>query len=96
LRTVFSASEPRRFQVDFGIKPLIPKQNPPPPEPTMRQERTVQTSIFDIFARHEIGRELTAMSVWLDAHRALLSLVAADLRGGGSKPKFASARRATY
>ena len=41
----------------------------------MRQERTVQASIFDVFAGHEIGRELKAMSEWLDAHRALLSLV---------------------
>jgi transposase, IS5 family len=46
----------------------------------MRQERTVQASIFDVFAGHEIGRELKAMSAWLDAHRALLGLVAADLR----------------
>src|ERR671918_311827 len=43
-----------------------PKANPPPPEPTMRQERTVQASIFDIFARHEIGRELKACrSGWM-------------------------------
>jgi transposase, IS5 family len=51
----------------------------------MRQERTVQASIFDVFAGHEIGRELKAMSVWLDAHRALLGLVAADLRREGVK-----------
>ena len=49
----------------------------------MRQERTVQASIFDVFAGHEIGRELKAMSDWLDAHRALLGLVAADLRRDG-------------
>ncbi len=35
----------------------------------MRQERTVQASIFDVFATHEIGRELKAMSRWLDEHR---------------------------
>ena len=40
----------------------------------MRQERSVQVSIFDVFAGHEIGRELKAMSAWLDAHRALLGL----------------------
>ena len=34
----------------------------------MRQERTVQASIFDLFAEHEIGRELEAMSRWLDEH----------------------------
>jgi transposase, IS5 family len=51
----------------------------------MRQERTVQASIFDAFAGHEIGRELKAMSDWLEAHGALLSLVAADLRREGVK-----------
>lgn len=45
----------------------------------MRQERTVQASIFDVFATHEIGRELEAMSHWLDEHRDLLGLVARDL-----------------
>jgi IS5 family transposase len=49
----------------------------------MRQERTVQASIFDVFAGHEIGRELKAMSDWLDAHRTLPGLVAADLRREG-------------
>ena len=41
----------------------------------MRQERTVQASIFDLFAGHEIGRELKAMSAWLDDHRELLGLL---------------------
>jgi transposase, IS5 family len=52
----------------------------------MRQERIIQASIFDIFAPHEIGRELRAMSQWLDEHRQLLSTVAADLRRKGLKP----------
>jgi IS5 family transposase len=51
----------------------------------MRQERTVQASLFDRFAGHEIGRELKAMSAWLDDHRELSSLVAADLRRHGVK-----------
>jgi IS5 family transposase len=51
----------------------------------MRQERTVQTSLFDLFAGHEIGRELKAMSAWLDDHRELAGLVAADLRQDGVK-----------
>jgi IS5 family transposase len=51
----------------------------------MRQERTVQASIFDLFAGHEIGRELRAMSAWLEDHRELASLVAADLRQHGVK-----------
>jgi transposase, IS5 family len=51
----------------------------------MRQERTVQSSIFDLFAGHEIGRELKAMSQWLDEHPALIRLVAEDLRRHGVK-----------
>jgi IS5 family transposase len=51
----------------------------------MRQERTVQSSIFDLFAAHEIGCELKAMSQWLDAHRDLLNLVTRDLRRHGVK-----------
>ena len=46
----------------------------------MRQERTVHASLFDLFAGHEIGRELKAMSAWLDNHPELVGLVAADLR----------------
>ena len=49
----------------------------------MRQERTVQASLFDVFAEHEIGGELKAMSKWLDEHPTLLGLVAADLRRDG-------------
>ena len=51
----------------------------------MRQERTVQISVFHIFAGLEIGRELKAMSDWLDAHRGVLGLVATDLRRAGVK-----------
>jgi IS5 family transposase len=46
----------------------------------MRQERTVQASLFDLFAGPEIGRELKAMSQWLDEHRELIGLAAEDLR----------------
>jgi len=45
----------------------------------MRQERTTQASLFDGFAGHETGRELKAMSEWLDGHRELLDLVRKDL-----------------
>ncbi|MGH6886436.1 MAG: ISNCY family transposase [Geminicoccales bacterium] len=51
----------------------------------MRQDRIIQASIFDVFAAHEIGHELRAMSQWLDLHRQLLSAVAADLRRDGLK-----------
>src|SRR6201987_5798655 len=52
----------------------------------MRQERTIQASIFDVFAGHEIGRELKAMSAWLDEHPSLVGGVAKDLRRRGLKP----------
>ena len=46
----------------------------------MREKRTVQTSIFEQYAEHEIGRELKAMSDWLDQHLDLLEWVAADVK----------------
>jgi hypothetical protein len=49
----------------------------------MRQERTIQATIFEVFAQHEIGCELKAMSQWLDGQRQLTSLVAGDLRRQG-------------
>jgi transposase, IS5 family len=49
----------------------------------MRQERITQASLFDIFATHEIGRELKQISLWLDQHRPLLRLVSNDLRRDG-------------
>ena len=49
----------------------------------MRQERIIQATIFDVFAEHEIGRELKAISQWLDEHRELLALVSRDLRRHG-------------
>ena len=49
----------------------------------MRQERIIQATIFEVFAEHEIGRELKAISQWLDGHRELLGLAASDLRRHG-------------
>ena len=49
----------------------------------MRQERTTQATIFEVFAQHEIGCELKAMSQWLDGQRQLTGLVAGDLRRQG-------------
>src|SRR4051812_6447331 len=49
----------------------------------MRQDRTVQASLFDGFAQPEIGGELKKASTWLDEHPTLLGLVAADLRRDG-------------
>ena len=49
----------------------------------MRQERIIQATIFEVFAEHEIGRELKAISQWLDGHRGVLGLAASDLRRHG-------------
>ena len=46
----------------------------------MREKRTIQSSIFEQYAEHEIGRELQAMSDWLDENRDLLDTVEADLK----------------
>lgn len=45
----------------------------------MRQKRTVQGSIFDLYAEHEIGRELKAMSDWLDGHPEILDWITPEL-----------------
>jgi len=45
----------------------------------MRKDRIIQASIFDLFSQHEIGRELKAMSAWLDEHREVIALVAAEV-----------------
>ena len=51
----------------------------------MRQERTVQARLFDVFSDHKIVRELKAMSQGLDEHRELVGLAAEDLRRHGVK-----------
>jgi Transposase domain (DUF772) len=51
----------------------------------MRQETHGPGQHIRSFAGHEIGRELKAMSAWLDDRRALLGRVAADLRRHGVK-----------
>ena len=50
----------------------------------MRQERTLQATIFEVFAGRQIGCELKAD--WLDRQQALVSLVASDLRRQGVRP----------
>src|SRR4029077_16842145 len=65
------------------IKAIESEAQPSPPEPTMRQERIIQATIFEVFARHEIGCELKAISQWLDQQRPLVGLVGGDLRRGG-------------
>ncbi len=52
----------------------------------MREKRTVQSSIFELYAEHEIGRELSAMSEWLDENSDLLEWVAADVKNRNIEP----------
>lgn len=59
----------------------------------MPQERTIQGSIFDLFAGHEIGRELKAMSGWLDENPTLIGLVAICGAAGSSRPGGRACRR---
>src|SRR5437764_5261380 len=66
----------RRFRGKLWMHAIESKAQPSPPEPTMRQERTIQATIFEVFAGHEIGCELKAISQWLDRQSTLASLVA--------------------
>ncbi|MCG8113285.1 MAG: ISNCY family transposase [Candidatus Thiodiazotropha taylori] len=52
----------------------------------MREKRTLQTSIFEQYAEHEIGQELKMMSAWLDDHTELLDWVAADITPNAVAP----------
>ena len=45
----------------------------------MRKKRTVQMSIFDLYSEHEIGKELKAISDYLDDHPEFLDWVELDL-----------------
>ena len=45
----------------------------------MRENHTVQRSIFEHYAEHEIGLELKSISAWLDQNMDLLDWVAADI-----------------
>lgn len=45
----------------------------------MRKKRITQTSIFDLFSEHEIGKELKGMSERLEKNRVILNWVAKDL-----------------
>lgn len=51
----------------------------------MRQKRTVQINIFDVYVNHEIGRALKAISDCLDNNSRILDLVAEELCRLGSR-----------
>lgn len=46
----------------------------------MREKGTVQNSIFELYAKLEIGKELKGISDWLDENPTLLDGVAADVK----------------
>ena len=52
----------------------------------MRQKRTAQVTIVEVFSDHELGCELQTMSEWLDVHRGVLAAVKDDLCRQGLKP----------
>src|SRR6201993_585439 len=72
------ASQARRLGL-CAAPPHAIQTRPRRRSPIMRQERIIQATLFDIFATHEIGRELKQISQWLDQHRPLLRLVSSDL-----------------
>jgi len=45
----------------------------------MRITHSPQRSLFEHFARHALGRELSTISQWLDANPEVLDLAAKDL-----------------
>ncbi len=49
----------------------------------MRLQRTVQSSIFDLFCDHEIGLEFKSISGFLDRHVQILDWVSVDLQVKG-------------
>lgn len=51
----------------------------------MRAKRTHQMSIYETFAKHEIGQELKAISGWLDRHVDVLDWAEKDIRRTGIK-----------
>lgn len=45
----------------------------------MREKRTLQTSLFDVYVNHDSGQELKDMSNYLDAHPDIVDMVAPDI-----------------
>lgn len=52
----------------------------------MRETRTAQTSLFDVYAPHKFGDFLSDLSDLLDHHEELLSLIEADLINEKASP----------
>jgi len=56
----------------------------------MRETRNAQMSVFDFYAKHELGKQLKDLSEILDEHPQLLSLIERDLREPGTASTGAS------
>ena len=50
----------------------------------MRETRDAQASIFDFYARHEFGRQLSELSSELDRHPEFLDTIAVDISSSGT------------
>jgi hypothetical protein len=63
-----------------------------------RRGRSVQVSIFDLFAGHEVICELKAISAWLDDHRAGRTSphTNAERRSGSIRQESGRPRRTGY
>ena len=51
----------------------------------MRLTRVAQASLFDNYSKHEVGVQLKELSMILDKHPELLSIIAKDLIASTSK-----------
>src|SRR5690606_12456325 len=52
----------------------------------MRETRTAQTSLFDVYSQHKFGEFLGDLSRLLDDHPEILPLLDEDFRTGGLRP----------
>ena len=68
------------------FKPLIVNNKQNHWGSKIRAKRTHQISIYEAFSKHEIGRELKAVSDWLDAHIEVLDWVSTDVQRERLKP----------
>ena len=51
----------------------------------MRETRTAQTSVFELYSEHEFGEHLRKLSEELDEHPEILPLLSSDLLTGGEE-----------
>ena len=51
----------------------------------MRAKRTLQMSLYETYAKHEIGQEMKAISGWLDQHVDILDWAEKDIQRQGIK-----------